>query len=234
MTLVPFAQRLAAKKARDKAAGSASSDGTAPPPDDPPAANELQAAVDEAQARLAEAGDAPEMRRDPYRIALAGLSLTIGALPRTVQAWEEAVEKVIAARHPLTPEERADLARALVEATKDGAYEGTRKEAARMIRRLDHTVAVRMGLYVGAAFVAGSLLTAGAFAYFGAGPFNPDAQAGAAWRELVRLNPDPSPLLAAGEGRTDRTGRRYHAGVSLWMDPSPPPPAAGAKPKGSQ
>ena len=64
MTLVPFARRLAANKARDKAAGaagSASSDGTAPPPDDPaPAAGELEAAVAEAQAMLAEAGETPE------------------------------------------------------------------------------------------------------------------------------------------------------------------------------
>ena len=234
MTLVPFARRLAANKARDKAAGeagSASSDGTAPPPDDPaPAAGDLEAAVAEAQAMLAEAGETPEMRRDPYRIALAGLSLTIGALPRTVRAWDEAVKDVIAARHPLSQEERADLARAVVEATKDGAYEGTRKEAARMIRRLDHTVAVRMGLYVGAAFVAGCVLTVGALAYFTGGPFRPDVEAGAAWRELVQNNPDPRPLLAAGEVRTDRTGRRYHAGVSLWMDPSRPPPAASAKP----
>ncbi len=234
MTLVPFARRLAANKARDKAAGaagSASSDGTAPPPDDPaPAAGELEAAVAEAQAMLAEAGETPEMRRDPYRFALAGLSLTIGALPRTVRAWDEAVKDVIAARHPLTQEERTDLARAVVEATKDGAYEGTRKEAARMIRRLDHTVAVRMGLYVGAAFVAGCVLTVGALAYFTGGPFRPDVEAGTAWRELVQNNPDPRPLLAAGEVRTDRTGRRYHAGVSLWMDPSPPPPGASAKP----
>ncbi len=238
MTLVPFARRLAANKARDKAAGeagSASSDGTAPPPDDPaPAAGDLEAAVAEAQAMLAEAGETPEMRRDPYRIALAGLSLTIGALPRTVRAWDEAVKDVIAARHPLSQEERADLARAVVEATKDGAYEGTRKEAARMIRRLDHTVAVRMGLYVGAAFVAGCVLTVGALAYFTGGPFRPDVEAGAAWRELVQNNPDPRPLLAAGEVRTDRTGRRYHAGVSLWMDPSPPPPGAPAKAKGGQ
>ncbi len=234
MSLVPFARRVAANKAAG-AAASASSDGTAPPPDDPPAAaDELEAAVAEAQAKLAEAGETPEMRRDPYRFALAGLSLTIGALPRTVRAWDEAVKDVIAARHPLTQKERADLARALVEATKEGAYEGTRKEAARMIRRLDRNLAVRMGLYVGGAFVAGCVLTVGALAYFTGGPFRPDVEAGAAWRELVQLNPDPRPLLAAGEVRTDRTGRRYHAGVSLWMDPSPPPPGAPAKPRGSQ
>ena len=147
-----------------------------------------------------------------------------------------AVKDVIAARHPLTQEERADLARALVEATKDGAYEGTRKEAARMIRRLDRNLAVRMGLYVGGAFVAGCVLTVGALAYLNAGPFRPDVEAGAAWRALVQLNPDPRPALANAEVRTDRaTGRRYHAGVSLWIDPSPPPPPdAPAKPKGGQ
>ena len=199
-----------------------------------PDAGELDASVAEAQAKLAHAAASKAMRHDPYQHVLAGLSDTIGVLPTMARRWDAAVKDVIAARHPLTQEERADLARALVEATKDGAYEGTRKEAARMIRRLDRNLAVRMGLYVGGAFVAGCVLTVGALAYLGAGPFNPDAQAGAAWRELVRLNPDPSPLLAAGEVRTDRTGRRYHAGVSLWMDPSPPPPGAPAKGKGGQ
>ena len=52
------------------------------------------------------------MRRDPYQLVLAGLSLTRGALPRTVRRWEEAVQAVIAARHPLTQEERAVIAAA--------------------------------------------------------------------------------------------------------------------------
>ena len=240
MTLVPFARRLVANKARDKVAdpaAAASSDGTPPPPNDPaPAAGELEAAVAEAQAMLAEAGEAPEMRRDPYRVALAGLSLTIGALPRTVRAWDEAVKDVIAARHPFTPEERAELASAVVEATTKGAYEGTRKEAARMIRRLDHGLAIRMGLCVGAAFVLGSALTVGAFATLGQGPFRPDVEGHPAWRELAQNNPDPRPALAAGEVRVERnTGRRYYAGVSLWLDPSrPPPPSASGKAQGSQ
>jgi hypothetical protein len=197
-------------------------------------AGELNAAVAEAQAMLATAAASKAMRHDPYKHILTGLSDTIGVLPTMVRRWEQAVQDVIAARHPLTPEERADLARALVEATKEGAFEGTRKEAARMIRRLDHTVAIRMGLYVGAAFVAGCMLTGGVLFATGTGPFNPDAQAGAAWRELVQNNPDPRALLAAGEVRTDRTGRRYYAGVSLWMDPSPLPPGAPAKSKGGQ
>ncbi len=247
VSLLPFAERLAAKKARDKAAGAASSasvEGAAPMPAGaaslPPGAavsdaGELDASVAEAQAMLAQAAASKAMRHDPYRHILTGLSDTIGVLPTMVRRWDAAVKDVIAARHPLTQEERADLARALVEATQEGAYEGTRKEAARMIRRLDRNLAVRMGLYVGGAFVAGCVLTVGALAYFSGGPFRPDVEAGGAWRELAQLNPDPRPLLANAEVRTDRaTGRRYHAGVSLWMDPSPPPPGAPAKPKGGQ
>ena len=200
-----------------------------------PDAGELEAAVADAQAMLAQAAASKAMRHDPYKHILTGLSDTIGILPTMVRRWEQAVQDVIAARHPLTPEERADLVRALVEATKDGAYEGTRKEAARMIRRLDRGLAVRMGLYVGGAFVAGCVLMAGALAYFSGGPFRPEAEAGTAWRELVQANPDPRPALAGGEVRTDRaTGRRYYAGGGLWMAPSPPPPAAGAPPRGRQ
>lgn len=36
--------------------------------------------------------------------------------------WDAAVSAVIAARHPMTPEERADLVRALVGATQEGAF----------------------------------------------------------------------------------------------------------------
>jgi hypothetical protein len=179
---------------------------------------------------LAQAAAGKAMRHDPYRHILTGLSDTIGVLPAMVRRWDAAVQDVIAARYPLTPEERADLVCALVEATKDGAYEGTRKEAARMIRRLDRSLAIRMGLCVGGAFVAGCVLTVGVLAYFSGGPFRPDAEAGAAWREVVQFNPDPRPLLAAGEVRTDRAGRRYHAGVSLWMDPATLPPGGSAKP----
>ena len=248
MSLLPLARRLAANKALDRAAGaapSASKGEAAPVPTGPASgtaspdatvldAGELEAAVAEAQAKLAQAAASKAMRHDPYQYVLSGLSGTLGVLPKVVRRWEEAVEDVIAARHPLTPEERADLVRELVEATKDGAYEGTRKEAARMIRRLDHGLAVRMGLYVGGAFVAGCALTVGAFVYLTAGPFRPDVEAGGAWRELVQLNPDPRPILAAGEVRTDRaTGRRYYAGVSLWLDPSRSPPAAPTKPQGN-
>ena len=227
MSLLPLARSLVA----DKAAAAA----TAPMPASPaPAADadadELDLAVAGAQSKLALAAAGKAMRNDPYQHVLAGLSDTLGVLPTMVRRWDAAVQEVIAARHPLTLEERTDLAHALVEATKDGAYEGTRKEAARMIRRLDRGLSVRIGLCIGGAFVAGIALAVGGLAYFSGGPFRPDAEAGAAWREVVQLNPDPRPLFAAGEVRTDRTGRRYHAGVSLWMDPPPLPPGAPVKP----
>lgn len=200
-----------------------------------PDVGELDASVAEAQALLAEAAASKAMRHDPYRHILIGLAGTIGVLPTMVRRWDAAVKDVIAARHPLTPEERADLVSALVEATTKGAYEGTRKEAARMIRRLDHGLAIRMGLCVGAAFVLGSALTVGAFAYLNSGPFRPDVEGSPVWRELVQNNPDPRPALAAGDVRVERnTGRRYYAGVSLWLDPSRPPPSTSAKPQGGQ
>jgi len=245
MSLVPLTRRIVTNRARDRAAGAAgpaSTDGTEPKPAGPasasapsgamvPDAGELETAVAEAQATLALAAGSRAMRYDPYQHVLTGLSGTLGAYLKSIWRWEEATKAVIAARHPLTEEERADLVLALVEATKEGAFEGTRKEAARMIRRLDHSLSVRIGLCVGGAFVAGSLLTLGVLLVASAGPFRPDVEAGAVWRDLVQNNPDPRPVLAAGEVRTDRnTGRRYYAGVSLWLDPSRSPPVTPPKP----
>jgi len=136
--------------------------------------------VAEAQATLARACGDISVRRDPVRLILEGLSDTIGVLPNTARRMDAAVGAVIAARHPMTPEERADLVQALVGATQDGAYQGMRKEAARMVRRLDRGLAVRVGLGVGGAFAGGCLFTLGLSAALGAGPFRPDVEAGAA------------------------------------------------------
>jgi hypothetical protein len=122
----------------------------AAPPVAVPATDELVAAVAEAQGELALAGEAAAMRRDPYRLVLAALSAALGVFLKSVRRWERAVADVIAARDPLSAAERADLVRALVEATKDGAYQATRKEAARMVRTLDRGLAARIGLGVGA------------------------------------------------------------------------------------
>lgn len=104
-----------------------------------------------------------------------------------------------------------------------------------MICRLDHDLPVRMGLWVGGAFVASCVLTVGALAHFTGGPFRPDVEAGPMWHELVQNNPDLRPALAAGKVRTDRiTGRRHYVGVSLWLDPSRPPPVTPPKAQGGQ
>ncbi len=132
--------------------------------------------------------------------------------------WDAAVGAVIAARHPMTPEERADLVRALVGATQEGAFQGTRKEAACMICRLDHDLPVRMGLWVGGAFVASCVLTVGALAHFTGGPFRPDVEAGPMWHELVQNNPiSARPWLLGKCGRTalrgDATMSAYRCGL---------------------
>jgi hypothetical protein len=44
-----------------------------------------------------------------------------------------------------------------------------------------------------------------------------------AWQKLVQTNPDPRPALSLAEIRADRTGRRYYAGLALWLDPARPP-----------
>ena len=243
MSLVPLARRMVANTAAKRsgkpppAPDDALTPTPAPTPPVPDVAgpvvssiSDLDAHVLRVQTALADAAATTGMRHDPYQAVLTGLSMTVGLLPDNARRWDAAVQDVIAARHPLTPEERAELAGKLVEATEKGAFQATRKEAARMIRRLDRDLAVRMGAIVSGAFIAGCVLTGGVLAYFDGGPFRPEAESGAAWRELVRVNPDPRSALAAGEIRTDRaTGRRYYAGVSLWLDPSRPPPGAPAK-----
>jgi hypothetical protein len=189
-----------------------------------PASDDLAAAIAGAQAQLATACAAGPLRRDPYRFVLFGLSGALGVLLTTTKRWEKAVADVIAARSPLSPEERGALSAAIVEAAKEGARQAMRKEAAAVIRGFDRRLAARTGLAVAGAFILGSLATAAAFWRFSAGPFRPDADASAAWRELVRLNPDPRPALQAAEVRTDRNGRRYYGGVSLWLDPPASPP----------
>jgi hypothetical protein len=48
----------------------------------------------------------------------------------------------------------------------------------------------------------------------------------AAWTPLLQNNPDPRPAIAAVEIRADQMSRRYYAGLSLWLTPARPPPAA--------
>jgi hypothetical protein len=91
-----------------------------------------------------------------------------------------------------------------------------------MIRTLDRGLAIRIGLGVGGAYVAGSLSVLGFLAFAHSGSFSPEA----AWMPLLRNNPDPRPAMAAAEIRADQTGRRYYSGLSLWLDSARPPPAS--------
>ena len=194
-------------------------------------ADEMEAGLAKAQAALAEASEEGVMQRDPYRLALVGLSSAIGYMAKTTRRWEQATGAVIAARQPFPQEERDDMARAIVEATEKGAFQGMRKEAQRMIRTLDRDLALRIGLSVGVAYVVGALSVLGVLFATHLGPFSRDEQASAAWRELARNNSDPRPALSASEVRADKaTGRRYYAGVSLWAEPMSSAPAVTAKP----
>jgi hypothetical protein len=196
-----------------------------PPPDD------LAGLIEAAQADFAAAAASVPLRRDPYRGILAGLSATLGVFGKSITRWERAVADVIASRDPLPAADRAALVTELVAATKQGAFEAMRTEAKRMVRTLDQALVVRIGLCVGGAYVLGVLSVLGFIAIFHLGPYSRAAESDAAWRDLVQNNPDPRPALGAGEIRADRvTGRRYYAGVSLWLEPARPPPAAAAKP----
>lgn len=196
-----------------------------------PPSDDLAGLIEAAQADFAAAAASVPLRRDPYRGILAGLSATLGVFGKSITRWEQAVADVVASRDPLPAKDRAALVTELVAATKLGAFEAMRVEANRMVRTLDQALVVRIGLCVGGAYVLGVLSVLGFIAAFHLGPYSREAESGAAWRELMQNNPDPRQAVGAGEVRTDHaTGRRYYAGVSLWMEPARPPQTAGVKP----
>jgi hypothetical protein len=121
---------------------------------------------------------------------------------------------------------RDDLRAELVEATEEGAYRGMRKEAARMVRTFDRNLAAMVGISVGGAFIVGGLCAWALIAITHLGPYSIDAQSIATWRDLLQNNPDPRRAIASAEIKTDRAGRRYYSGLSLWLDPARPPSAA--------
>ncbi len=194
-------------------------------------ADSMEAAVAEAQAMLSEAAKSEPMRRKPYWLVVQGFSAVLGALVKTTRRWEGATSAVFEARQPFPQDERDALVAQVVEASKAAVYKATRKEAGRMVRALDRRQVARLGLGMGGTFVLGGALMLGGLADLGAGPFNPAGQAAVAWRDRAQHNPDPGPALAAAEVRTDKaTGRRFYAGVSLWLDPAGPAPAMHTKP----
>jgi hypothetical protein len=194
-------------------------------PRDKPA-DDLQDLIRTTQSDLARAGEMSSMRKDPYRLTLAALSATLGVFGRSITRWERAVADVIAARDPLPEEDWIALKAALLQAVENGAFSGVRKEAQRMVRTLDRRLSVQIGLAVGAAYVLGALSLLAVLFVLQLGPFSRAAESQDAWQKLMQTNPDPRPALSLAEIRTDRTGRRYYAGLALWLDPARPPSAS--------
>ena len=119
--------------------------------------DELLASIRTAQTRLAHAAAAPEMRREPLQLILAALSSSLEVFGASSKRWDKAVADVVAARDPLSREEREALVQELVAATRQSAYDAMRKEVAHMVRVIDHGLFVRIGLVIEGAYVAGAL-----------------------------------------------------------------------------
>lgn len=117
--------------------------------------DDLRAAIEAAQQDLAQASQAPQLRKDPLRFVLSGISATLGVLGRNTVRWEKATADVVAARNPMSKEERDALRAEIIEAVENGANRGMRAEAKRMIRTIDSRLAVQIGIATGGAFVLG-------------------------------------------------------------------------------
>lgn len=184
-------------------------------------ADDLQAFIRSTQAELDAVAATPAMRREPLRLIMTALSGVLGVFGRSITRWERAVADVIAARDPLTEDDRASL----VEAVQKGAYDGMRKEARRMVRTLDRRLAVTIGLLAGGAYALGAVSVIAMLVIGRLGPFSREAGSQTAWRDLILNNPDPRPAIASAEIRADHAGRRFYSGLSLWMDTARPPSA---------
>ena len=104
-----------------------------------------------------------------------------------------------------------------------------RKEAQRMVRTFDRRLAAMFGVSVGGAFAVGGLAAWALIVFTHWGPYGRDARSLAAWHELVQNNPDPRPAIASADIKADQTGRRYYAGLALWLDPARPPGGPAGK-----
>ncbi|MFC0389151.1 hypothetical protein [Muricoccus vinaceus] len=218
----------------------------------PPAnADELGEAVKEAQAQLAEAGSTGAFARDPYRLALAGLSATIGVLPRFARRVEgsfsgvvgELTELVRAMRHPLTEAERAILTREVVSTIDRAAKESLGSASLALPRAIDRrslalvaaTLSVSLAVVGGSAFFAGRWSATGEARAWVASQ-RADISLGAetlaslpvaeaqAWSQLIKANPAIREALSKARDRgSDPAGRPYGA-VPLWLALARTPP----------
>ncbi len=180
-----------------------------------------EATIREARAALERAVIKAGLTNDPVGYLLEATSGALGAFLVGIEA----------VRSPLDQELREALLLEVGKGTKTGANDAMRVEAARTHRVFNRDFAVRVGLSVAGAFLLGVTLTYGVLRATQLGPFARDVQAAAAWHDIEQRNPDPRQMLGAAEVRTDKaSGRRYYAGVSLWLDALGPPPGAGSRP----
>jgi hypothetical protein len=115
------------------------------------ASDDLQSAIVSAQGDLERAGASPFMRGDPYRFITAALSAVLGVLGRSIRRFEKAVSDIIAARSPITDNDRA----AITQAMEDGAYRAVKQEVRRLTRSLDLKQSKEVGLYVAGMLLVG-------------------------------------------------------------------------------
>jgi hypothetical protein len=220
-----------------------------PLPGRPPAnADEIAQAVAQAQATLATAAGSGGIERDPYRLALAGLSAAIGVLPKHARRVEDSLVGTVtelnrlaqALRHPLTPEERATFTADAVKAAHDGARTGARAAAASIAAQARATEWRSLLLFAGALAVAVAVMGTAMF-YAGRESVRaetaatiaaqraeiamaeerlnvPPAQA-RVWLRWMQANLNPAAAERHAASVTiDDTGRRS-AFVPLWLDP---------------
>lgn len=207
-------------------------------------AGEIAAVVAEAQAKLAEAGNTGAMGRDPYRVALAGLSVTIGVFPTIVRRIEDALSSTVvelwklvqAVRHPLSEDERAILRREVVQAIDQAARERLGDAAESVQRAMNLRSLAGVG-----AVMAVSLAIVGIAAFFGgrasarleaemwvaaqrADIAFSDGRAAAlpledakAWLGLIRANPAIREALSKAQNLRTNPGGQISGAVPMWM-----------------
>lgn len=201
----------------------------------PADSSEIAAAVAEAQEKLARAGGEGAFARDPYRIALAGLSVTVGVFPKVVRRIEDALSGVLTelsalvrtVRHPLTDAERAALQRDVVDAVRGSARETMSAAVAEIPRAMNLR---SLALVAGGGVLALALVGVGSF-YAGRESVRAETAAWAAaqradltfaqetlkslpvgdarlWAMLIRANPAPREAVAKATSRqVDASGR---------------------------
>lgn len=221
----------------------------------PPAdSNEIERAVLEAQEELKRAGGEPPFSRDPYRLVLAGLSVTLGVFPKVVRRIENALSGatsqlsalVETVRHPFTDEERGALRREMKEAVRAASKESAVEiaSAARATDRRSLALAFGGGMLAlaltgVAAFFAGKwsardaaraeIAAARAELDIGQQRVSMAPAHAQMWQRLWLANPDIVEAVRRAQNVTaDQTGRRAGA-VPLWLDPPAQPGRQAAR-----